>query len=1190
MKITLSSDGDHFLALRVAGSGSESDLPDIRAAGQRLEVLRAPDGGGWLAPVPGWLWAMMPDVSAPNPGPNLSLTVVAQGRETEIGLSRTQLLAWLEELAGMAGGADGKAGDYALVAAVEHAHYARLFDALSPGARAALAGAARRIGLAHALPEDMAGDMAGGAKLRPGPTPVVLAVITRLGRAVRAVGDETAPGFLRDLLDELRPDAEARQTLARELVAHFCAIDRVPELYDMLLGEMGAAALQPDWENPWQLGRILPALMLSGRFRAVRDVLTRLAAKPAWGGGDPVAWTLRRLGDPQAPFMPADLFEEVLRAGLAWLDAQAADPRGAIGSVVLRGAAVGLLERRWLCSDALQQEIGRTVMRCYGMSPAFWREVEGQGGQDGDLAVCRQAFERLRANLTGSPEQSAAALADLARLGVHRVARTRIEVLGPYGGSGTSGAALLRGAADPLSPPPPPECEEALAEALRAAMTGLPRNPHGRLRRRMMAEARALLDAAGRGAVDPVAIAALAGGLRRLAGQGTGFVGLMLGLALCRDLPELGALEAAHRLEQAMAPDLRLVVKNAGAAMAGTPGMRAVAARLRALATERPDIAAPALALLADLPEDLRAVAPAGPTQGPALFDTLVVVCSCRAHLDSRVAGLRAGWLGDLARFGIPHVILTGGEQTLLQGDVLQVEAPDSYEGLPRKILKMVEWVEANTGYGHLLKIDDDCHLDVAAYFLDPAWRQFDYYGRRLEKTGARIDRVWHQSRSASAAARLGFEKLPDHALYADGGTGYALSRTAMRALLREGATLRGQALTAAAFSEDKLVGALLGQAGITPRDEDYHSAVFRRPTPDGRAVPAWVSGFQPNRLGVAKVVHLDAGADMADAARLEPPRIWPTHAAPKLGFNSGAAHLLSSRARLAEVADADVAVISVIRNEAAMLRHFLAHYRRLGVGGFLIVDNGSDDGSVEYLADQPDVALFSADTEFRAVEQGSDWKRALLAHYRRDRWALVADADELLLYPGHRDMTLADWLARYRDSDIDAVRLFMLDMYPRGALAGADMAGAHDPFEVAGFADRRAFLATSLGRGPYDNSPTWTSALRHRLMPGARPDLFVAQKVALVKYRPWMHLSDSLHYANEVVLAPDELLLAHFKYHAGFAAHARTEVARRQHFNDAEEYRRYLALTGAGREVLFDAALSVPWEQSDAARDLLGG
>ena len=181
-------------------------------------------------------------------------------------------------------------------------------------------------------------------------------------------------------------------------------------------------------------------------------------------------------------------------------------------------------------------------------------------------------------------------------------------------------------------------------------------------------------------------------------------------------------------------------------------------------------------------------------------------------------------------------------------------------------------------------------------------------------------------------------------------------------------------------------------------------------------------------------------------------------------------------------------------------------------------------------------------------------------------------------------DLQLRELLRGPDFAEADAVRLFMLDLYPEGTLDAADFASG-DPFGEAGFCDRTPFLEGWPGRGPFSNMPTWTSALRHRLIPGSRPDLFVAQKIALLRYAPWMRLSAGLHFLADVRLAPRELFFAHFKYNADFRRKARAEVTRRQHFNDAEEYRKYLALVSEGRDVIFDPEVSVPWTEAEFVR-----
>ena len=51
----------------------------------------------------------------------------------------------------------------------------------------------------------------------------------------------------------------------------------------------------------------------------------------------------------------------------------------------------------------------------------------------------------------------------------------------------------------------------------------------------------------------------------------------------------------------------------------------------------------------------------------------------------------------------------------------------------------------------------------------------------------------------------------------------------------------------------------------------------------------------------------------------------------------------------------------AVVRNEMYFLPAFLAHYRGLGVGHFLMLDDRSDDGTRAFLASQPDVTLIGS-------------------------------------------------------------------------------------------------------------------------------------------------------------------------------------------------------------------------------------
>jgi hypothetical protein len=330
-----------------------------------------------------------------------------------------------------------------------------------------------------------------------------------------------------------------------------------------------------------------------------------------------------------------------------------------------------------------------------------------------------------------------------------------------------------------------------------------------------------------------------------------------------------------------------------------------------------------------------------------------------------------------------------------------------------------------------------------------------------------------------------------------------------------------------------------------------------------------------------------DAGAGPT-AAAVPDASLWPTTALadPALARGGNRLRLLSGPERLQRLEAARLLVVCVVRDERVMLPHFLAHHRALGATAFVVVDNLSSDGTREYLEAQPDVVLYLADTDYRDSHFGVAWQQAVLAAHAQGRWALLVDADELLLYPGCEHTPLPALLDRLEAAGHDAARTPMIDMVPRGPLRDADFARVA-PKEAANWFDRTPLLRWHVGGGLYTNAPTWLSALRHRLIPHSPPNAFTAQKTALLRWRPWMRLSEGLHYVTGVSPAPQSLFLGHYKYHAGFREKVLREIERKQHFDAASEYGHYLHLVAAPDAALHDPAVSVHLGDSRALPDL---
>ena len=159
---------------------------------------------------------------------------------------------------------------------------------------------------------------------------------------------------------------------------------------------------------------------------------------------------------------------------------------------------------------------------------------------------------------------------------------------------------------------------------------------------------------------------------------------------------------------------------------------------------------------------------------------------------------------------------------------------------------------------------------------------------------------------------------------------------------------------------------------------------------------------------------------------------------------------LTAVRRQTNKIKPSDILLFMTVRNEAVRLAHFIDYYRKLGVDHFLIVDNASDDGTPDLVAEQPDVSLWWTDHSYKASGFGMDWLTALQFKYAPNHWALTLDADELLVLPGSDRQNLRDLTTHLDQRNVPMFGALMLDMYPKG------------PIEAAGYKAGTCLLYTS--------------------------------------------------------------------------------------------------------------------------------
>ena len=1225
--------GLHIRGWVAAGDTSRQELSlKVEDTGDKLVCLTYPrpdlatewglenDPVGIYSYLPGWVWL---DGDTVRDAVNLQLYCGKLAYGEPLVLTRKSISERVVELIQKYGSATNT---FDALLLLENIRYGGLWEDLPKPEKAIFAQIAESYGLSDFLWDHGKGTDAFTPDLLAQSIPASALALGEtcnlFGKMARAEGEERS---LTDILEEaerLRPSLEqSYPDLVLAVTETFCQRDEFEALY---------ATSKLRLEHPfkkkgetWHDSCVLPFLAMEGRSEEIVSFLWKLSeGEHGWVVQSAMAWAIRYcLFDP-ASHLDLSQKAEVIYAFIGYVEERGKDYWSRVHGVELIDVIARCLTEKAQYDTTVQAALDLCAIRVYGLSRSFWEALKSkQEVLSGALSVAHNHFTTIQlatlASDQGALSSIDGALAFYERYENPEIQRIRYEVLSVTQANASISASEIerdaisnaRDADDEMlrrfAAPGAPDVEEPeLQLKIRNVIAlGNYNCEVTRFGHRRDQAVQAVIDvmqgiSEDASAADPHLERALSK-LVPLCIEDANYVGFGIGLKLVATLLHRGHEASAkavvsflsEALQARRAPQdaIKSAASRAGLHALRHPEIRGLLpARLaRELFQDWDDPEKTAVSNLLDFPDS------AG-TLGP-FFDMVIVIFSCKSNLGSRVEKMRESWLKRLEKIGVPYVVVVGDGKGERDGDVLYLDAPDDYEGLPYKTLAAVEWVYKNTPFGHMYKVDDDCLVDPDALFSSMPYASCDFLGRPVSRKPGDTDRVWHFIKSQSQRGRHELDKSPEPSVYCDGGSGYVLSRDAMKETLEEVQSPEGQHLLLASFMEDKLLGDLLARRGISPSGADYSVTVQRRTHANAVPVSRWENSFHPGPLSPTKLAHLDS-ADLQlsveqgiDKPRLWPRKLWPTFEKSRTGFGTNSLELVSDEDKLARLNEAPVAVVACMRNETFMLPHFLAHYRKLGVTSFLIADNCSDDGTLEYLLEQPDVAVFSVDTDYAQSHYGVAWQMAIVSNLRVGRWSLVADADELLVYEGSDRITLPELLEQPQWQDANAARIYMLDMYPEGTLEEADFSSG-DPFQEAGFVDREPFLRNTSTRGPYGNSTTVTSGLRHRLIANSRPELFVAQKYALLRYAPWMRPSAGMHYVGDIDIGAQEMFFGHFKYNAEFIAKARKEVARGQHFNNAEEYQKYLALLSEGREIVYQDGVSVHWRDCSEVQRILTG
>ena len=268
------------------------------------------------------------------------------------------------------------------------------------------------------------------------------------------------------------------------------------------------------------------------------------------------------------------------------------------------------------------------------------------------------------------------------------------------------------------------------------------------------------------------------------------------------------------------------------------------------------------------------------------------------------------------------------------------------------------------------------------------------------------------------------------------------------------------------------------------------------------------------------------------------------------------------------------------VKNDIRRIQMLVDHYRKLGVVKFAILDNESNDGTFEWMLNQPDIDLYQCSSSYQTfVKEG--WINRLISYYGFDRWYIVTDSDELVVYQDMENNSISNLTLRLDKLGIKRVKALTLDTYKESPLC-KESANIRNDYR---WIDSDSYYETYRNAGAY-RVKRFIGGPRYRLMNSA----VLLDKHPLVYWEQGT-ISDNAHYQFPHSLiddAPCLLGILHYKFLDTDIKEYRKRASKNSSFaGNGELYRQYMVFFNKHKQQSFMYNGSVEFNSSETIKNI---
>ena len=147
--------------------------------------------------------------------------------------------------------------------------------------------------------------------------------------------------------------------------------------------------------------------------------------------------------------------------------------------------------------------------------------------------------------------------------------------------------------------------------------------------------------------------------------------------------------------------------------------------------------------------------------------------------------------------------------------------------------------------------------------------------------------------------------------------------------------------------------------------------------------------------------------------------------------------------------------MICAVKNDLEKIQFQYEKLKSIGVDNFCYIDNGSNDGTLEWLMEAENVNVYQTKDTFSSSKKNL-WYYKVIKEYPMGQWFLILDSDEVPSFPHDEKIKISSLISFLEQNKIKNVDSFFVDLYPNKPIKDLK----HDcPLDNFSYFDNRFYL-----------------------------------------------------------------------------------------------------------------------------------